>query len=135
MEKKIINPESLAKPRGFNHGILVSGGKLLFLAGQTASDASGNIVAGDLVAQYEQVLRNHKAVVEAAGGTMTDIVKLNIYVLDKNDYLSKLKPLGEVHRKYFGSYYPALALFEVSRLFQDQALVELEGIAVMGDEA
>jgi len=131
---QIINPETLAKPRGFNHGILVTGGKLLFLAGQTASDANGNITApGDLVAQYEEVLRNLRAVVEAAGGTMTDIVKLNIYVLDRDDYTSKLKALGEVHRQFFGNYYPAMALFEVSRLFQDEALVELEGMAVIGD--
>jgi enamine deaminase RidA (YjgF/YER057c/UK114 family) len=134
--KQLINPDSLAAPRGFNHGILVTGGKLLFLAGQTASDASGNIVSpGDLTAQYEQALLNHKAVVEAAGGTMTDIVKMNVYVLDKNDYASKLKALGEVHRKYFGGYYPAMALFEVKSLFQDEALIELEGIAVIGDEA
>jgi enamine deaminase RidA (YjgF/YER057c/UK114 family) len=134
--KQIINPDSLAAPRGFNHGILVTGGKLLFLAGQTASDASGNIVApGDLTAQYEQALLNHKAVVEAAGGTMTDIVKLNIYVLDKSDYIAQLKLLGAVHRKYFGSYYPAMALFEVKSLFQDDALIELEGMAVIGDEA
>jgi enamine deaminase RidA (YjgF/YER057c/UK114 family) len=134
--KQLINPDSLAAPRGFNHGILVTGGKLLFLAGQTASDANGNIVApGDVVRQYEQALLNHKAVVEAAGGTMTDIVKLNIYVLDKRDYASKLKALGAVHRRHFGSYYPAMALFEVKSLFQDAALIELEGMAVIGDEA
>lgn len=105
---------------------------MLFLAGQTASDASGQIVApGDVVAQYEQVLRNHQAVVEAAGGTMIDIVKLNIFVRSKNDYTAKLKELGQIHRSYFGDYYPAMALFEVSALFQDDALIELEGIAVI----
>jgi enamine deaminase RidA (YjgF/YER057c/UK114 family) len=130
--KKLINPPSLAAPRGFNHGILVTGGQMLFLAGQTASDANGNIVApGDLVAQYEQVLRNHQTVVEAAGGTMQDIVKLNIFVRSRADYVSHLKALGQVHRKYFGSYYPTMALFEVSALFQDEALIELEGIAVI----
>jgi enamine deaminase RidA (YjgF/YER057c/UK114 family) len=134
MTKELINPPSLVKPRGFNHGILVSGGQLLFLAGQTASDANGSIIPGDLVAQYEQCLRNHQAVVEAAGGTMTDIVKLNIFVLDKNDYLSKLKALGEVHRHYFGNYYPAMALFEIKSLFQEGALIELEGMAVIHDQ-
>lgn len=133
MPKKLINPDSLAKPRGFNHGILVSGGSILFLAGQTASDAAGNIVGpGDLVAQYAQVLKNHQAVVQAAGGTMTDIVKLNIFVRDKDDYIAKLKPIGEVHRQYFGNYYPVMALFEITGLFQEDALIELEGIAVIG---
>ena len=134
MEKRIINPPSLVAPRGFTHGILTTGGKLLFLAGQTASDASGNIVApGDVVAQYEQVLRNHQAVVEAAGGTMTDIVKMTIFVRDRKDYTAHLKALGPVHRQFFGSYYPTLSLFEISDFFQDDALLEIEGMAVIAD--
>jgi enamine deaminase RidA (YjgF/YER057c/UK114 family) len=132
MEKQLINPASLPSPRGFNHGILVTGGKLLFLAGQDAGDAAGKIVApGDLVAQFEQVLHNLQAVVEAAGGTMQDIVKLNIFVKDRADYVAKLKPLGQVFRSYFGDYYPTMALFEVSGFFQEDNLIEMEGIAVL----
>jgi enamine deaminase RidA (YjgF/YER057c/UK114 family) len=132
VEKDIINPPSLAKPVGFNHGIVTSGGRLLFLAGQDASDAEGHIVApGDVVAQLHQVLRNLRAVVEAAGGTMENIVKLNIYVRDRDGYVAHRKALGRVFRNQFGHYYPTMALFEVSRLFQDDALIELEGIAVL----
>src|SRR5436305_7361945 len=132
MGKTIINPPELARPRGFSHGILVTGGRLLFLAGQTAIDTEGRIVApGDLVAQYEQVLRNLKTVVEAAGGNMQDIVKINIFVQNRDDYLAHLKPLGKVHQSFFGAYYPATALFEISRFFQDEALIEIEGIAVL----
>jgi enamine deaminase RidA (YjgF/YER057c/UK114 family) len=132
METKIINPASLPAPRGFNHGILVAGGKLLFLAGQDAGDSEGNIVApGDLVAQFEQVLRNFKAVVEEAGGTMQNIMKLNVFVRDRDDYVANLKPLGKVFRAYFGDHYPAMALFEVSAFFRDGNLVELEGMAVI----
>lgn len=135
MEKTIINPPELAQPRGFSHGIIATGGRLLFLAGQTASDAEGRIVApGDLVAQYEQVLRNLKTVVEAAGGRMQDIAKITIFVRDRNDYLAHLKQLGQVHRAFFGSYYPATALFEISRFYQDEALIEIEGIAVLDAE-
>src|SRR5438132_13413230 len=87
MTKTIINPPTLARPIGFSHGILTTSGRLLFLAGQTSSDAEGRIVApGDLVAQYEQVLRNLKAVVEAAEGKMQDIVKINIFVRDRDNY-------------------------------------------------
>src|SRR5881227_418254 len=133
MGKNIINPPTLARPTGFSHGILVTGEHLLFLAGQTGSDAEGRIVApGDLVAQYEQVLRNLQTVVEAAGGKMQDITKINIFVRDRDDYLAHLKPLGKVHRSFFDAYYPATALFEISRLFQDEALIEIEGIAVLG---
>jgi len=135
MEKTIINPPNLAPPRGFNHGILTSGGRLLFLAGQDAGDANGRIVApGDLLAQFEQVLRNLRAVVEAAGGTMQDVAKLNVFVADRDAYRAQLKPLGRIFRDYFGDYYPAMALFEVSKFYQDDALVEMEGFAVIGDE-
>ena len=133
MPKKLINPASLAPPRGFNHGILVTGGHCLFLAGQTASDAQGNIVApGDIVGQYDQILRNHQAVVEAAGGAMPDVVKMTIFVSDKSLYLANLAQIGQVHRRYFGSYYPAMALFEITSFFQEQALIELDGIAMIG---
>src|SRR5436305_3178255 len=91
MEKRLINPPSLARPRGFNHGILTSGGQLLCLAGQDASGPDGQIVApGDLVGQCGQVLRNLRAVVEAAGGSMTDIVKLNVFVTDRSAYRANL---------------------------------------------
>ena len=135
MGKTIINPPTLARPVGFSHGILVTGGRLLFLAGQTGSNAEGQIMApGDLVAQYEQTLRNLQTVVEAAGGKMQDITKLNIFIRDRDDYLAHLKPLGIVHRSFFGTYYPAMALFEVSRFFQNETLVEIEGFAVIDTE-
>jgi enamine deaminase RidA (YjgF/YER057c/UK114 family) len=135
MEKTIINPPTLAPPIGFNHGILVNGGRMLFLAGQTGSNAEGQIIApGDLVAQYEQTLRNLQTVVESAGGKMRDITKLNIFIRDREDYLAQLKPLGIVHRSFFGTYYPAMALFEVSAFFQNETLVEIEGFAVIDTE-
>ena len=130
MPKQIINPPQLAPPRGFNHGILASGGQILFLAGQDASDANGHIVApGDVVTQYEQVLHNLKAVVEEAGGSMQDIVKLNIFVKDRDDYVAKSRELGRIHKKYFGTYYPTMALFEVTGFYQKENLIELEGMA------
>ena len=136
MAKTIINPPELARPGGFNHGILIGGGQMLFLAGQTGSDAAGNIVApGDLVEQYRQVLSNLQAVVQAAGGQMQDIVKITIFVRDRDDYRTHLKELGAVHRSFFGKYYPATALFEISRFFQDDALIEIEGLAVIAAEA
>lgn len=132
MSKEIITPAQLPPPKGFNHGILTEGGKILWLAGQDASDANGTIVApGDILAQYEQVLRNLQAVVEAAGGTMQDIVKLNIFTTDRALYKANLKALGKVMKAFFGEVYPAMALFEVKGLFQEAALVELEGVAVL----
>lgn len=132
MSISIVNPASLPKPRGFNHGILTDGGQLLFLAGQDAGGAEGYIVGvGDILRQTEQVLKNLKAVVEGANGEMSDIVKLNLYVTDKALYKANLQPIGEIFRRYFGNYYPTMALFEVKSLFQDDALIEMEGMAVI----
>ncbi len=132
MQKNILNPVSLAKPSGYSNGILAEGGHLLFLAGQTGMDATGKIVApGDLVAQFTQALANLRAVLEEAGGTMNDIVKLTIFVTNKNLYRANLKPLGEAYRSFFGRYYPAMTLVEVKSLFDDEAMVEIEGTAVL----
>ena len=130
--KTIINPPELAPPRGFNHGILAEGGRVLFLAGQDASDGDGRIVApGNLVAQFRQVLHNLQAVVQAAGGEMSDIVKLNIFVRSRDAYVAELKELGVIFRDYFGGHYPAMALFEVSGFFREENLVEMEGFAYL----
>jgi enamine deaminase RidA (YjgF/YER057c/UK114 family) len=135
MERRIINPPALAPPRGYTHGILVTGGRLLFLGGQDSSDAEGRIVgAGDLLVQFEQALKNLHAVVHEAGGTMTDIMKLNIFVRRREDYLAQLKPLGRIFRSYFGGHYPTMAFFQVSGFFHEEALVELEGLAVIQTE-
>jgi enamine deaminase RidA (YjgF/YER057c/UK114 family) len=133
MKRRIVDPPELARPSGFSHGIVVEGGRLLFLAGQTGSDASGRIAEpGDLVAQFDRAIASLDAVARAAGGTLADVVKLNVFVRSRDDYVARLKPLGEVFRRRFGGHYPAMALFEVSGLFQKEALVELEGIAVVG---
>ena len=131
MDKEIINPDSLAPPRGFNHGIKVSGGDLLFLAGQDGADETETIVdSDDLVTQFEQALENLLTVVQEAGGTMDDIVKLNVFVADRDDYIDKLDTLGEVFAEYFAEY-PTMALFEVNEFFKEDALVEFEGFAVV----
>lgn len=135
MDRRLINPESLPAPRGFNHGVLVRGGRLLFLAGQDASDGDGRIVApGDLVGQFAQVLRNLAAVVTAAGGSPGDIAQITIFVRDRDAYAANLKPLGAVFREHFGGHYPATALFQVSGFFNPDALVEIQGIAVLPEE-
>lgn len=132
LHAQIINPPLLPEPRGFNHGILTTGGRTLYLAGQTALDAEGKIVApGDIVAQYRQVLSNLQAVVHAAGGVMQNMVKMTIYVSDRDGYKARLKELGEVHKDFFGAYYPAMALLEISRFFDDDAMLEIEGIAIL----
>jgi enamine deaminase RidA (YjgF/YER057c/UK114 family) len=129
---RIINPPSLTKPSGYSHGILAEGGRVLCLAGQTGMDATGRIThPGDLVAQFGQALSNLKAVLDEAGGGMTDLVKLTIFVTDRKAYRNNLRALGEVYRSFVGKHYPTMTLVEVKGLFDDEALVEIEGIAVI----
>jgi enamine deaminase RidA (YjgF/YER057c/UK114 family) len=132
VEKSVINPPGLAEAVGYANGVATRGGRLLFLAGQTGMDASGRIAApGDLVAQFGRALANLQAVVTAAGGQMTDMVKLTLFVTDVAAYRAQLKPLGEAYRAVFGRYYPAMTLVEVKGLFDPQALIEIEGLAVL----
>ena len=134
MEKQLINPTTLAKPAGYAHGLSTIGGRMLFLAGQPGLDANGNVVApGDIVTQTAQVYANLKAVVEAAGGAMTDVVKLTIFVTDKAAYKANLRAIGAEYRHVFGKHYPTMTLVEVKRLFDDDALVEIDGFAVIAD--
>lgn len=131
----LINPSSLARPSGYSHGVLAEGGRVLFLAGQTGMDATGRIAhPGDLVAQFRQALSNLSAVLDEAGGAMTDLVKLTIFVTDKQCYRENLKVLGEVYRSFAGKHYPAMTLVEVKSLFDDEALVEIEGIAMLSKQ-
>jgi enamine deaminase RidA (YjgF/YER057c/UK114 family) len=134
MDKTFINPATLAKPTGFTHGISTSGGRLLALAGQTGMDAGGQIVSpGDIVAQCAQALANLKIVIDEAGGVVTDVVKLTIYVTDKAAYKANLKPIGTAYRNVFGKHFPAMTLVEVKSLFDDEALIEIDGFAVIAE--
>ena len=127
-----VNPATLSKPAGYSHGWEAQGGKTLYLAGQVALDGAGAVVGkGDLVAQFRQVAENLKALVTARGGTLNDMVKLTIYVLSKADYKARAREIGAVYREYFGRHYPAMTLVQVAGLYDDDCLIEIEGVAVM----
>jgi enamine deaminase RidA (YjgF/YER057c/UK114 family) len=127
---KTINPEGLAKPRGYSHGI-AGHGELVFVAGQIGWTREGRMVSSDLVAQFDQALDNVLTVVWAAGGKPESVARLVIYVTDKNEYRSAAKAIGEAYRKRMGRHYPAMALVEVKSLLEDDAKVEIEATAVL----
>jgi len=127
-----INPPSLAKPAGYAHGWEVQGGKTIYIAGQVALDKAGQVVgSGDLVAQFRQICENLKAIVGARAGQMNDIVKLTIYVLSKTEFKARGREIDVVYREYFGRHYPAMPLAEVRGLYDDDCLIEIEGVAVL----
>lgn len=126
-----INPEELARPAGFAHAVLADPGRVVFLAGQTALDRSGRIVGGGIIEQFEQALGNLLTALGAAGGRPDHLASLTIYLTDVPDYQSNSRRIGEVWRRLAGTEYPAMAGIGVTRLWQPEALVEVQGFAVL----
>ena len=132
MSMRIINPESLGAPHGYANGVLAEpGGRLLLIAGQVAWDQQQQIVADDLVEQFDRALANVITVVTEAGGHAEQIARLIIYVTDKDDYRAHLKEIGERYRARMGKHFPAMVLVEVKSLLEDGAKIEIEGTAVL----
>jgi enamine deaminase RidA (YjgF/YER057c/UK114 family) len=133
MPSKIFNPEGLPPPTGYSHVATITGGTLVFISGQVASDASGAIVgAGDFRAQVEQVFANLKRAAEGAGGKFHDIVKLNVFVVDSVG-ASGIPVMREIRNRYVGTAMPpASTLLIVSGLARPEWLIEIEAVAVIG---
>lgn len=135
MKPTSIDPDTLAKPRGYSNGMLFPpGGRVLFVAGQIGWDREGRFVEG-LTAQFELALRNILEVVRAAGGGPESIGRLTIYVLDRADYAARVKEIGAAYRAVLGKHFPAMALVQVAGLLEPRALVEIEATAVIGGDA
>jgi enamine deaminase RidA (YjgF/YER057c/UK114 family) len=126
-----VNPPSLAAPSGFSHAV-VGEGRTVFLAGQTGMAPDGSIVPGGVVAQFERALANLLEALAAAGGTPDDLASVTIYIVDMDDYRAHAREIGRVWKRLAGSDYPAMAGIGVARLWDADALVELQGFAVLG---
>ena len=132
MSFTFINPASLGAPRGYANGVLTkAGGRLLFIAGQVGWDKQHKIVSPDFVEQFDRALENLLTVVTAAGGKPTQIARLVVYVTDKNEYRARTREVGERYRIRMGLHFPAIVLVEVKDLLDDEAKVEIEGVAVL----
>ncbi|MFH9470717.1 RidA family protein [Streptomyces clavifer] len=126
-----INPTELAPPTGFSHAVAANGGRLVFLAGQTALDGDGKVVGATLPEQFETALGNLLAALRAAGGSPAALARVTVYATDVADYRSHAPELGRIWHRLAGREYPAMAVIGAVRLWDEQALVELDGIAVL----
>jgi len=127
---KFVNPHGLANPSGYTHVVDVPAGRILFIAGQIARDANGNLVGkGDMRAQTEQVFRNIQTALESRGATLADIVQLTTYIRD----MSQIAAYREVRERVLGAYpRPASSLVGVAALASDDLLLEVEVVAAPG---
>jgi len=128
---KIINPFTISTPKGYSHVVAIDLGNctLVIISGQVALDKSGNLVGKDDVAQQaEQVFRNIKECVTSAGGTMDQLVKLSYFMLD----VGQIQKVRDARDRYINTKKPpASTLVQVSKLFRDDVLIEIEGTVVI----
>ncbi|MCH0538943.1 RidA family protein [Streptomyces sp. MUM 203J] len=126
-----VNPAELAPPRGFSHAVVATGTRVVFLAGQTALDGDGKVVGDTLPAQFERALANLLAALREAGGAPADLARVTVYATDVAAYRARAPELGAVWRRLAGRDYPAMAVIGVTRLWDEEAQVELDGFAVL----
>ncbi|MEV7684948.1 RidA family protein [Streptomyces bungoensis] len=131
MTTERVNPPDLSPPTGFSHAVVASGTRLVFLAGQTALDTDGKVTGATLPEQFETALTNLLTALRAAGGTPADLARVTVYATDVAAYRAHAGRLGRIWRHLAGRDYPAMAVVEVVRLWDEQALVELDGFAVL----
>jgi enamine deaminase RidA (YjgF/YER057c/UK114 family) len=118
-----INPVEMSPPMGFSHAVTVTGGQLVFLAGQTALDQDGKIVGDGLPEQFATALGNLLTALGAA--------RVTVYATDVADYRERAEDIGRIWQRLAGRDYPAMAVIGVTRLWDEQALVEIDGVAVL----
>jgi enamine deaminase RidA (YjgF/YER057c/UK114 family) len=125
-----VNPPELARPAGFSHAV-IGHGTMVLLAGQTALDSAGHVVGDGVVAQFEIALGNLLTALAAAGGRPDQLAALTVYIVDMEDYKRHAAQIGAVWRRLVGRDYPAMAGIGVARLWDAEALVEVQGTAIV----
>ncbi|MEU9703962.1 RidA family protein [Streptomyces sp. NPDC047981] len=125
------NPAELSPPTGFSHAVTATGSRLVLLAGQTSLDRDGKVVGETLPEQFETALANLLTALRHAGGSPADLARVTVYATDVADYRRHVAELGRIWRRLAGRDYPAMAVIGVVRLWDEQALVEVDGLAVL----
>ncbi len=131
---KFINPPNWKSPKGYNNGVLCPpNASLLFIAGQVGWNENEKMEEGFLN-QFRKALQNVVTVVETAGGNRSDLARLIFYVTDKKEYSNHLKEVGLHYRDVVGKHFPVMTLVEVKSLLEENALIEIEAIAVISNQ-
>jgi enamine deaminase RidA (YjgF/YER057c/UK114 family) len=127
---EVIRAPELAPPVGYAHAIVAAPGRAVYLGGQTALAPDGTITGDTLVEQFDVAAGNVTAALRAAGCAPEDMVSLQIFVTDVEEYRASLEQLAPLWRRHFTRRYPAVGLFGVTRLFDAEAKIELMAVAV-----
>jgi enamine deaminase RidA (YjgF/YER057c/UK114 family) len=125
---RFLQPSGWPRPKGYSNGIAAAG-ETIFVGGQIGWDEQGRFAEG-LPAQIERTLGNILAVLAEAGAGPADITRLTWYLVDIDDYLARQAEIGAAYRRVMGRHFPVMAVVQVVRLVERQALVEIEATAV-----
>jgi enamine deaminase RidA (YjgF/YER057c/UK114 family) len=125
-----LHPKHWTPAKGFSNGVAAEG-RLVFVAGQIGWNARQEFVSDDFVVQVEQALRNIVEVLAEADAQPQHIVRLTWYVLEKKEYLARLREVGQAYQRVLGRHFPAMTLVQVAALVEDRAKVEIEATAVL----
>lgn len=129
MPVEFINPSELSQGT-YSHLAIVQGGRTLYVSGQVAMDAAGNVVGASFAEQTECVFRNLGIALAAGGAQFHHIVKLNVYVRDLSS--AKVKTLRAIRQRHFGTHQPASTLVATPALVHEDLMLEIEAVAVVG---
>ena len=127
---KTLQPAAWARPKGYANGIATSGSETIYTAGMIGWDAEGHFPGRDFVKQVRQTLENIVSVLTEANAGPENLVRMTWYITDKQAYLDNLAGIGQAYREVIGKNYPAMAVVQVVALMEDEAMVEIEAIAV-----
>ena len=129
---KKLQPPDWAEPKGYANGVMARGA-LIFVGGQIGWNAAQQFESDDFIEQTRQTLQNIVAVLKAAGALPEHMVRMTWYVVDKVEYVARLKELGPVYREVMGTNFPAMTCVQVAGLVEDRARIEIEVTAVLPD--
>ncbi len=132
MKNTPLQPEGWVAPKGYANG-MAARGTLVFTGGQVGWNSQQQFESDDFIDQTRQTLLNVRAVLEAGGAGPEHLVRLTWYVVDRDEYNSRLKELGAAYREVMGKHFPAMACVQVAGLMEARAKVEIEATAVVPD--
>jgi len=129
---KLLQPAGWAEPKGYANGVMARGA-MIFVGGQIGWNTQQQFESDDFIAQTRQALLNIRAVLQAGGAGPEHMVRMTWYVIDRVEYIARLKELGAAYREVMGKNFPAMSCVEVSALVEDRARIEIEVTAVLPD--
>jgi enamine deaminase RidA (YjgF/YER057c/UK114 family) len=130
---RLVNPQTLPPPVGYSHAVVAGPGRTVYIGGEAGHRPDGTLAGDGIVEQFDQACANVVEILRAVEGRPEHIASMQIFVTDARAYRGSLEEVGRAYRRHFGRHYPAMAVLEVTGLFDPAAKVEITCVAVIPD--